>query len=40
MSQELFAAYARQAGFNVVPSQVLSSAAPDSDCLTLLQKPV
>jgi cyclopropane fatty-acyl-phospholipid synthase-like methyltransferase len=33
MSQELFAAYARQAGFNVVPSQVLSSAAPDSDCL-------
>jgi SAM-dependent methyltransferase len=40
MSQDLFAAYAQEAGFNVAASHVLTWAEPDSDCLTLLQKPV
>lgn len=39
MTQELFCSYARQAGFEVVHTQVFDFSIKDSDCITLLKKP-
>jgi SAM-dependent methyltransferase len=38
MTQDLFCSYAREAGFDVVHSQVFNFSTKDSDCITLLKK--
>lgn len=39
MNKELFAKYARQAGFEVIQSESFDFSAVDSDCISLLRKP-
>lgn len=39
MTQELFLNNARQNGFEVIQSEVISFSCEDSDCITLLRKP-
>ena len=40
MTQDLFKGYATTAGYEIVGSTVFEFSAPDSDCVTLLRKPV